>query len=161
MRVSVRSRTIGSAESARISVPPLFVEAPDAASSGFRYVWRTDLAATQPFWESQYLGRYSYGFDLADSLYATGWFSKLSSSFLTQRCAKLLVLAGAESLDKDLMIGQMQGRFQIGVFQDVGHCLQEEAPQRLAHLLLEFWRRNEQGRDQRKILKNVKKVGEV
>lgn len=91
----------------------------------------------------------------------TGWFSKLSSSFLTQRCAKLLVLAGAESLDKDLMIGQMQGRFQIGVFQDVGHCLQEETPQRLAHLLLEFWRRNEQGRDQRKILKNVKKVGQV
>jgi len=86
----------------------------------------------------------------------TGWFSKLSSSFLSQRCAKLLVLAGAEALDKELMIGQMQGKYQLSVFQDVGHCLQEDAPERLAELLLEFWRRN-QVRD---ILKGVKKVGE-
>ena len=91
----------------------------------------------------------------------TGWFAKLSSSFLSQRAAKLLVLAGAESLDKDLMIGQMQGKYQLSVFQDVGHNLQQDAPERLANLLVEFWRRNEQGRDQRKILKNVKKVGQA
>jgi protein phosphatase methylesterase 1 len=66
-----------------------------------------------------------------------------------------LVLAGAESLDKDLMIGQMQGKYQLTVYQDVGHCLQEDAPDRLAATLLEFWRRN----DVQDILKNVKKVG--
>lgn len=88
-----------------------------------------------------------------------GWFKGLSSSFLSQRTAKLLVLAGAESLDKDLMIGQMQGKYQLAVFQDVGHCLQEEAPKRLAILLLEFWRRNLGARDQAKILKNVRKIG--
>lgn len=57
------------------------------------------------------------------------------------------------------MIGQMQGKYQLTVFQDVGHCLQEEAPERLADLLLEFWKRNLGSRDQARILRNVKKVG--
>ena len=91
------------------------------------------------------------------TLILSGWFASLSSSFLSQRCAKLLVLAGAESLDKDLMIGQMQGKYQLVVFRDVGHCLQEDAPERLAQTLLEFWHRN----DRVDVLKGVKKVGET
>lgn len=51
----------------------------------------------------------------------------------------------------------LAGKYQLTVFQDVGHCLQEEAPERLAATLVEFWKRN----DQRDILKNVKKVGQV
>jgi protein phosphatase methylesterase 1 len=53
------------------------------------WTWRTDLAATQPFWE--------------------GWFVGLSKKFLEARGGKLLLLAGTDRLDKELTIGQMQG----------------------------------------------------
>lgn len=134
----VRTKTIGSLQSARISVPPLLLKHEQERDPSRRFQWRSNLPASQPFWE--------------------GWFKNLSSSFLSQRTAKLLVLAGAESLDKDLMIGQMQGKYQLAVFQDVGHCLQEEAPGRLAELLLEFWKRNLGDRDQAKILAKVRKM---
>ena len=54
-----------------------------------------------------------------------GWFEGLSSRFLTTRTARLLVLAGTDRLDNELMIGQMQGKFQLVVVPDVGHMLQE------------------------------------
>ena len=41
------------------------------------------------------------------------------------RTARLLVLAGTDRLDKELMIGQMQGKFQMAVVPGVGHMLQE------------------------------------
>ena len=53
------------------------------------YTWRTDLAATQPFWH--------------------GWFNGLSAKFLSARGGKLLLLAGTDRLDTELMVGQMQG----------------------------------------------------
>ena len=55
------------------------------------WIWRTDLAATQPYWE--------------------GWFAGLSKMFLEAKGGKLLLLAGTDRLDKELMIGQMQGTF--------------------------------------------------
>lgn len=54
-----------------------------------------------------------------------GWFTGLSSKFLSARTGRLLVLAGAERLDKELMIGQMQGKFQLMVMAGVGHMVQE------------------------------------
>lgn len=104
-----------------------------------------------------------------------GWFKGLSSSFLSARTARLLILAGTDRLDKELMIGQMQGesllpppyriyalihsskgKFQMEVFSSgVGHNLQEDDPTRLAEVLIEFWRRNE------RVIKGVKKVGDV
>ena len=54
-----------------------------------------------------------------------GWFTGLSELFLSSRSARLLVLAGTDRLDKTLMIGQMQGKFQMEVLPDVGHMLQE------------------------------------
>lgn len=39
----------------------------------------------------------------------TDWFTGLSQKFLNCRTAKLLLLAGTDRLDKDLLIGQMQG----------------------------------------------------
>ena len=35
------------------------------------------------------------------------------------------MLAGTERLDRQLMIGQMQGKFQLSVIPGVGHMLQE------------------------------------
>jgi hypothetical protein len=66
---SLRSKTLNNAQSARISVPSLFVDTdpnddddlPDAPvhpkSSSSRYRWITELAQTQPFWEGQLLSQ--------------------------------------------------------------------------------------------------------
>ena len=58
--------------------------------------WRTDLAATQPFWED--------------------WFVGLSKKFLEAKGGKLLLLAGTDRLDTELTIGQMQGESFLFVF---------------------------------------------
>jgi protein phosphatase methylesterase 1 len=96
----VRSRTIRNAVSARTSVPGLLVDAGNRDGEGEGkgkanrlWVWKTDLAATQPFWE--------------------GWFVGLSKKFLEAKGGKMLLLAGTDRLDKELTIGQMQGTFRL------------------------------------------------
>jgi protein phosphatase methylesterase 1 len=83
----IRSRTIRNSLSARTSVPALLTCKDDKVPRP--WVWRTDLAGTQPFWE--------------------GWFVGLSKKFLEARGGKLLILAGTDRLDTELTIGQMQG----------------------------------------------------
>lgn len=86
----VRTRTIRNSISARISVPALLCRTSDSTASRSRpWIWRTNLAATQPFWR--------------------GWFVGLSKKFLEAKGGKLLLLAGTDRLDKELIIGQMQG----------------------------------------------------
>ena len=85
----IRSRTVRNATSARTSVPALLV-LDESASSSRPWRWRTNLAATQPFWE--------------------GWFAGLSKKFLEAKGGKMLLLAGTDRLDTELTIGQMQGR---------------------------------------------------
>lgn len=84
----IRSRTIRNSLSARTSVPGL-LSLDEASVSSRPWKWRTDLAATEPFW--------------AD------WFVGLSKKFLEAKGGKMLVLAGTDRLDKELIIGQMQG----------------------------------------------------
>jgi len=117
----VRSRTIRNPLSARVSVPALLAHTADDSSSPWG--WRTDLEKTQPFWE--------------------GWFVGLSKKFLEAKSGKLLILAGTDRLDKELMIGQMQGKYQLVVFPDVGHFLHEDAPEKTASVLVEFYKRND------------------
>ena len=91
----IRSRTVRNSVSARTSVPSLLVN--DEQGKGSRpWTWKTDLAATQPFWE--------------------GWFVGLSKKFLEARGGKLLLLAGTDRLDKELTIGQMQGELHQLLF---------------------------------------------
>ncbi|TKY90043.1 hypothetical protein EX895_000041 [Sporisorium graminicola] len=168
IRWHVDSKTIANLDSARISVPPLIEPNPaftapaparhpnatadhdepqeilDDPSDHTRpdtqqhpYRWRAELLATEPFW--------------------TTWFQGLSSRFLTVKTARLLLLAGTDRLDRELMIGQMQGKYQLEVIADVGHSLHEDAPERTARILFDFWRRNERIHLP---LKNIKKVGE-
>jgi protein phosphatase methylesterase 1 len=80
----IRSRTIRNPQSARASVPSLLLQTDEG-----RWAWKTNLGSTQPYWEN--------------------WFTGMSGKFLSGRGAKLLVLAGTDRLDKELMIGQMQG----------------------------------------------------
>lgn len=88
----IRSRTIRNSTSARISVPALLKHDPEVRGSR-SWTWLTNLAATQPFWEE--------------------WFVGLSKKFLEAKGGKLLLLAGTDRLDKELIIGQMQGNRRI------------------------------------------------
>lgn len=106
-------------------------------------MWRTDLSATEHYWEN--------------------WFTGLSKKFLEAKGGKLLILAGTDRLDKELMIGQMQGqspvssrfrialtgrpssgKYQLQVFPDAGHFIHEDQPARTAMVLADFYRRNDQ-----------------
>ena len=84
--------------------------------------WRIDLARTEPHWR--------------------GWFQGLSARFLAVAGAKLLLLAGVDRLDRDLTVGQMQGKFQMQVLPQVGHTVHEDSPDRVAEVLAGFLVRN-------------------
>lgn len=86
-----RSRTIRNNVSARTSVPSLLSLDNEDEKDARPWKWRTDLAATQKYWEN--------------------WFVGLSGKFLTAKGGKLLLLAGTDRLDTELTIGQMQGIF--------------------------------------------------
>ncbi|KAI0648689.1 protein phosphatase methylesterase [Trametes meyenii] len=132
----VKTKTIHNPPSARVSIPSIVVPAPEGSPpSTPAYLWRTPLRSTAPYW--------------------TSWFTGLSSKFLAARTARLLILAGTERLDRELMIGQMQGKFQLVVIPGVGHMVHEDDPTRMAETLVEFWRRNE------RVVFGVKKVGEL
>ncbi|KAF2118464.1 protein phosphatase methylesteras-like protein 1 [Lophiotrema nucula] len=116
----IRSRTLRNPQSARASVPSLLLQTPEG-----RWAWRTDLSTTEAYWEN--------------------WFNGMSSKFLGGKGAKLLLLAGTDRLDKELMIGQMQGKFQLQVFPSAGHFLQEDQPDKTADAIVEFVKRNDRG----------------
>ncbi|KAJ5897171.1 hypothetical protein N7504_007459 [Penicillium tannophilum] len=118
-----RSRTIRNSTSARASVPSLIYEEGHPADPSRPWVWRTNLSATKPFWEN--------------------WFIGLSKKFLDARGGKLLLLAGTDRLDKELMIGQMQGKYQLQVFPEAGHFVQEDQPAKTAQVLADFYKRND------------------
>lgn len=113
---NVQAGTPANRSSAVISIPPLFKQMDG------KLVWVLDLKATEPYWE--------------------GWFRGLSKRFIDARTSKMLVLAGTDSLDKELMIGQMQGKYQLVVFQDSGHFIHEDVPRKTALTILEFYKRN-------------------
>ncbi|KAM3602043.1 uncharacterized protein V6R79_023440 [Siganus canaliculatus] len=82
------------------------------------FTWRVELSKTEKYWE--------------------GWFRGLSALFLTCPVPKLLLLAGVDRLDKDLTIGQMQGKFQMQVLPQCGHAVHEDAPEKVADALATF-----------------------
>eukprot|EP00041_Stephanoeca_diplocostata_P005271 m.59129 g.59129 ORF g.59129 m.59129 type:complete len:477 (+) comp15675_c0_seq1:514-1944(+) len=86
------------------------------------YTWRVDLQRSEQYWH--------------------GWFHGMSAAFLTVTVPKLLILAGITTLDVDLTVGQMQGKFQMQVLQGVGHCVHEDSPAQVAELLKTFTARN-------------------
>ncbi|KAF9037867.1 protein phosphatase methylesterase [Hymenopellis radicata] len=130
----LNTKALRNANSARVSIPTIIKPSESQSPLVSKYIWRTPLRSTAPYWRS--------------------WFEGLSSRFLTCRTARLLVLAGTDRLDKELMIGQMQGKFQLAVVPGVGHMLHEDDPTGVAEILVEFWRRNE------RVVVGVKKVGE-
>ncbi len=118
----LRTHLIRNPESARVSVPSL-LQTTTSEDQHPKLGWRTDLAATKPFWD--------------------GWFTHLSSRFLGSRGGKLLLLAGTERLDTEMMIGQMQGRYALQIFPEAGHFLHEDEPEKTARAVVDLWRRND------------------
>ncbi|XP_059147254.1 protein phosphatase methylesterase 1-like isoform X3 [Physella acuta] len=86
------------------------------------YTWRIDLSQTEKFWQ--------------------GWFEGLSQKFLSCEAPKILILAGPDRLDKDLTIGQMQGKFQMNLLPQCGHAVHEDVPERVADILANFMMRH-------------------
>ncbi|XP_040282455.1 protein phosphatase methylesterase 1 [Bufo bufo] len=82
------------------------------------YTWRIELSKTEKYWE--------------------GWFKGLSNLFLSCSIPKQLLLAGVDRLDKDLTIGQMQGKFQMQVLPQCGHAVHEDAPDKVAEAVATF-----------------------
>jgi len=95
---------------------------PDTFTGPGQFRWRIDLARTEPHW--------------------TGWFTGLSNRFLGVPAAKMLLLAGVDRLDRELTVGQMQGKFQMQVLPQVGHTVHEDSPDRVAEVLATFLVRN-------------------
>jgi protein phosphatase methylesterase 1 len=118
VRYVIRAGHIRNAASARLSVPMQLAY----GAADKRWTWRTELEDTAVFWR--------------------GWFEGLSQMFLSVPVPKLLVLAGVDRLDKDLMIAQMQGKFQNMLIPGAGHVVHEDRPGQTANVIIEYLRRN-------------------
>ncbi|XP_026284611.2 protein phosphatase methylesterase 1 [Frankliniella occidentalis] len=91
---------------------------PALEENNSQYTWRIDLAGTEKHW--------------------AGWFQGLSSRFLDVLCPKMLLLAGIDRLDRELTVGQMQGKFQMQVLPQCGHAVHEDVPERVAEVVASF-----------------------
>lgn len=118
IRYVTRAGHVRNLESARLSVPTQLVH----CDKSKRWVWRTNLQESEMYWR--------------------GWFEGLSQLFLSVPAAKMLVLAGVDRLDRDLMIGQMQGKFQSMLIPTAGHTVHEDQPEQTAQVLLDYLQRN-------------------
>lgn len=87
-----------------------------------KYTWRIDLCKTEKYW--------------------SGWFKGLSEKFIASPVQKLLLLANIDRLDKNLMVGQMQGKFSVQVLAKVGHAVHEDDPSHVAEIVATFLVRN-------------------
>ena len=104
---------LGTIVEGELSMPPTGQE-----SSGTKYTWRINLAQTEKYWNE--------------------WFHGLSSAFLEIQSPKMLLLAGVDRLDKELTVGQMQGKFQLQVLSACGHAVHEDAPDKVAEAVATF-----------------------
>jgi len=113
---AIKSNTIKNLTSARVSIPPQLYERD--GPKGKEYAWKVDLMQSQDHWMS--------------------WFQGLTNAFLSIQIPKILLLAGAERMDKELTIAQMQGKFRLKVVYDVGHSVQEDDWKETGKICYEF-----------------------
>ncbi|XP_050679585.1 protein phosphatase methylesterase 1 isoform X2 [Leptidea sinapis] len=95
-----------------------FVKPSSTTSGNMRYRWRVDLSRTEQHW--------------------SGWFSGLSGAFLRTHAPRLLLLASVDGLDRELTVGQMQGKFQMQVLTRCGHAVHEDSPAEVARVVASF-----------------------
>ena len=112
IKYGVTSGQVKRLESARLTMPDLVVE------KDGQYEWRTDLLGSKDYWRE--------------------WFLGMNEKFLNVDLPKTLVIASNDRMDKELTIAQMQGKFKLVSMFDVGHTIQEDAPDQLAKKIKEF-----------------------
>lgn len=141
----IKNGLINNFESCKYSIPEILFN--DKLENNWKFI--IDLKKTEIYWNN--------------------WFKNLSSNFinLPSKFSKMLILANNDYLDKNLIIGQMQGKYQLVVFHSnnsnnlndilttttknitlsdsnkLGHFLQEDIPIKLSITLLEFVERND------------------
>lgn len=76
------------------------------------YEWITDLSLMESYWDS--------------------WFTGLTQNFLKFPGSRLLILADTDYMDKEMIVAQMQGKFQLAIVRESGHAIQEDKPDELA-----------------------------
>lgn len=108
----IMSGQVKNLNSARVTIPDLVME------KDGEYVWRTNLLASKDNWKD--------------------WFTGMNHSFLNCELPKTLVIASNDRMDKELTIAHMQGKFQLISMFDVGHTIQEDAPEELADKFKDF-----------------------
>lgn len=132
----INTNLLNNKASAELTIPDLLHETSDG-----KFKWVCDLTMTSKYWN--------------------GWFIDLSENFIAipNKVSKLLILANNDYLDKPLMIGQMQGKYQLVVFHNnlniqsctrttlndsnnVGHFIHQDIPDKMAICLLEYVERN-------------------
>jgi protein phosphatase methylesterase 1 len=139
----LRNGLVNNVRSCRYSVPSLIYRDNNGV-----YKFVLDLRKTQQYWDD--------------------WFTALSEQFtkIPKSVSKLLILANNDYLDKNLIIGQMQGKYQLIVFQSaannmenylttstkvvndskkIGHFIHEDIPNKFSLSLLDFVERNDNG----------------
>ncbi|CAH0517430.1 unnamed protein product [Peronospora belbahrii] len=110
---ALHSGTVHNPEAVKISLPSQLKQLEDDS-----VVWKTDLASSAQYWN--------------------GWFMGLSKQFLSLKEAKVLVLAGSDRLDTELMRGQMMGKFEMRLMYSSGHAIQEDCPHEVANAINDF-----------------------
>ncbi len=119
---AVQSKSVMNLSSAKISIPPQLREVKSDGGAA-HFEWKNNLLTSQPFWLE--------------------WFKGLSSTFLSSKFAKVCFIAARERLDKELEIANMQGKFKLVTFPNVGHCMMEDDPVAMArncHMVLDRFR---------------------
>ncbi|KAL4160971.1 hypothetical protein PRNP1_001528 [Phytophthora ramorum] len=110
---ALHSGTVHNPEAADVSIPSQLKQLEDGSLA-----WKTDLASSAKYWHD--------------------WFFGLSKQFLSLKEAKVLVLAGSDRLDTELMCGQMMGKFEMRLMYSSGHVIQEDCPHEVANAIMEF-----------------------
>jgi protein phosphatase methylesterase 1 len=91
------------------------------------WVWRTPLEESSLYWE--------------------GWYRGLSTLYLNLKIPKMLILAGTDRLDRELTIGQMQGKFQLVLLSRAGHAVHEDEAGEVSAAVKGFLNRFKIGRE--------------
>ena len=126
LRLATPHTNSSTATPAHPSVPLSVSSSSPSLAPSSSYVWRTDLLSSQAHW--------------------LGWFSGLSAMFLSCGCPKLLLLASMDRLDREMAVGQMQGKLQVEVVRDAGHQLHEDQPRQVVRLMLDWMQRQQMSR---------------
>ena len=113
------SGTVRNVDSARVSFPGMVTRASSSGSSA--YVWCANLLESEPLWPT--------------------WFDGLTQKFLAAQAPKFLVLGGWSHIDEEMEKEHEKGKYQLSVFTESGHAVEEDDPVRAARELVDFWKK--------------------